>query len=147
MTTATAPVPLEAPYYGAPFGAAVARFWKKYATFTGRASRSEYWWWYLVSISIAIVFNILSSLGTGGYGLQPDADSALPRIALLAVWVIWGIWALATFVPGLALTARRLHDTDHSAWWILIVLVPLVGPIVLLVFLLSAPVPAGKRFD
>ena len=139
-------VPLSQPLYGASLGDAVRRFFKKYATFTGRASRSEYWWWYLVSIVIAIVFNILS-FGTGGYGLQIDGGYAPPRALSIVVWVIWGIWALATIVPGLALTVRRLHDTDHSGWWILIGLVPLVGPIVLLVFLLSAPVPAGARFD
>ena len=146
MTTPAAAVPLSAPYYNAPFGAAVARFWKKYATFSGRASRSEYWWWYLVSAIVAIVFNVLS-FGVGGYGLQMDQTYATPRTLAVIVWVIWGLWALATIIPGLALLARRLHDTDRSAWWILIGLVPFVGGIILLVFTLMAPVPAGARFD
>ena len=144
--TSPAPVSLEAPYYGAPFGAAVSRFFKKYATFSGRASRSEYWWWYLFSIIVAAVFNILS-FALGGYGYQLDGTYAPPSAGATIIFVIWGIWALATLVPHFALLARRLHDTNRSAWWIFLLLVPLVGPIVILVFVLLGPDPAGARFD
>jgi uncharacterized membrane protein YhaH (DUF805 family) len=143
---APASVPLDAPYYGAPFGEAVSRFWKKYATFTGRAGRAEYWWWYLVSF---VVNNVLSSLALalGGYGIQPDGRFAPPSAGAVVVFVIWGLWVVATLVPSIALLARRLHDTDRSAGWIFIGLVPFVGGIIILVFTLLAPVPSGARFD
>jgi uncharacterized membrane protein YhaH (DUF805 family) len=141
-----ASVPLDAPYYGATIGIAFRRFWTKYATFSGRASRSEYWWWYLISIIVAIVFNILS-LTTGGYGYQMDGSYATPSAGATVVYVIWGIWALATIIPGLALLVRRLHDTNRSGFWVFIGLVPFVGGIILLVFTILSSEPAGARFD
>ncbi len=63
------------------------------------------------------------------------------------VFVLWGVWVLATIVPSIAVLARRLHDGDSSAVWILIGLIPLVGGIILLVLALRAPNPAGARFD
>ena len=83
---------------------------KKYATFDGAARRSEYWWFCL--------FNFIA-------GLVVAAISTKLSYAL----------TLATLLPGLAVTVRRLHDTDRSGWWMLIGLVPLVGGIILLVFL------------
>ncbi len=139
-------VPLNAPYYGAPFGVAFARFWQKYATFSGRASRSEYWWWYLVGFVVNNVFSLLA-LALGGYGLQLDQTYAAPSAGAVVVFVIWGLWALATIVPGFALLARRLHDGGHSAGWIFILLVPFVGAIVVLVMVLQGPSPDGIRFD
>ncbi len=82
----------------------------KYATFDGRASRSEYWWFFL--------FLMLGSLATAAIG---------DKLSLL--------FSLATIVPSLAAAARRLHDTNRSGWWQLIALIPLAGMIVLIVFL------------
>ncbi|MCS5733476.1 DUF805 domain-containing protein [Herbiconiux daphne] len=144
-TGATA-APLDAPYYNAPFGAAVARFWQKYATFSGRASRSEYWWWYLVAFVVNGVFNVLSYT-LGGYGIQMDQTYAPPSAGAIVIFSIWGLWALATIIPTLALLARRLHDGNFSAGWIFIGLVPFFGGIVLLVMTLLPPNPAGQRFD
>ncbi|AXH35012.1 DUF805 domain-containing protein [Humibacter sp. BT305] len=147
MTTPQTPaVPLDAPYYNAPLGEAVSRFWKKYATFSGRASRSEYWWWYLVSVVVNTVFNILAYV-MGGYGVQMDGAYAAPRIGVILLFVLWGLWGLATIVPGFALLARRLHDTDRSGFWIFLLLVPFVGGIIIFVFTLLGPVPSGARFD
>ncbi len=143
---APASVPLDQPYYAAPFSEAVSRFWKKYSVFTGRAGRAEYWWWYLVTVIVNTVFNTAAFL-LGGYGIQLDGTYAPPGAGAIVVFVLWGIWAVATFVPGFALLARRLHDTDHSALWILIGFVPVVGGIILLVYTLTAPVPSGARFD
>lgn len=142
----TSAIPLDAPYYGAPIGEAVSRFWKKYATFSGRASRSEYWWWYLVSVIVNNVFNVLA-FALGGYGLQMDGRYATPGAGASVVFVLWGIWALATIIPGLALLIRRLHDTDRSGFWVLISLVPIVGSIIVLVFTVLGPNPTGARFD
>ncbi len=61
--------------------------------------------------------------------------------------VLTALWSLAVLVPGIALTVRRLHDTNKSGFWIFIALVPVIGPIVLLVFELLPSDPAGVRFD
>lgn len=139
-------IPLWAPFYGASIGVAWSRFWKKYATFSGRASRSEYWWWYLIQF---IVNGVLSGLAAalGGYGVQMNGTMAPPSGGAVAIYIIWGLWGLATIIPGLALTVRRLHDTNHSGGWIFIALVPIVGGIILLVFTLLPSEPAGARFD
>lgn len=148
MTTSTpaGSVPLDAPYYNAPLSAAFTRFWKKYGTIAGRASRSEYWWWYLVAVIVNTVFNVLA-LALGGYGIQTDGTYAPPGAGAVVIFILWGLWALATIVPGISLLGRRLHDTDRSAFWIFIGLVPFVGGIILLVFTLLPPVAAGARFD
>ena len=96
---------------------------KKYADFSGRARRKEYWFFVLFNIIISIVLSICDVfLGT---------YSAAANMGILA-----GIYSLAVLIPGIAVTVRRLHDTGRSGWWILIVLVPIVGWIVLLIFML-----------
>jgi uncharacterized membrane protein YhaH (DUF805 family) len=94
---------------------------QKYADFSGRAPRAEYWWFYLLIIVLYVVATIVDSIlgleGTAGpYGLI----TALAMVAVL--------------VPSIAAGVRRLHDTDRSGWWLLIALIPLIGAIVLLVF-------------
>lgn len=95
----TAAVPLSQPHYGCSFGEAFVRFWKKYATFSGRASRSEFWWWFLASTVIGLV---LAQFASG--------DSSLGFLST--------IWWIATLIPTLALSVRRLHDTNKPGWWI-----------------------------
>lgn len=138
--------PLWAPYYGAPFAAAVKRFFKKYATFSGRASRSEYWWWFLVSTIISIVLNIIMSAGmtttTSYYSRTPTMGPGAVFGLILAV-----IWCLAVIVPSLALSVRRLHDSNKSGWMLLLGLIPFAGAIILLVFMLLGPDPRGQQYD
>lgn len=136
--------PLWAPYYGAPFPVAVKRFFKKYAMFSGRASRSEYWWWTLVSVCIGIVLNIIVNAGTASSSFNSTPQYGPGAIFGLVLIVIW---TLATIVPSLALTVRRLHDSNKSGWLILLALIPFAGAIIMLVFVLLGPDPAGQRFD
>lgn len=135
--------PLWAPFYGASLKQAVERFFKKYATFSGRASRSEYWWWALVSFIVGMIINIITSTGmtTTTSGAATVGPSAVVGIILAVVW------GLATIVPSLALLARRLHDVNLSAWLILVVLVPFLGGLALLVMTILPSNPAGQRFD
>ena len=149
-------VPLSQPYYGAPIGQAVRRFWKKYATFTGRASRAEFWWWFLVSYLISFVLGIIGQAIAGPQPLPPvdattQGDISVYMTSVFA-WsakasILSGLWALATFVGMISLSTRRLHDTNRSGWWYLIGLIPLVGAIILIVFWASAPKPEGQRYD
>ncbi|WP_232666901.1 DUF805 domain-containing protein [Pseudonocardia sp. TRM90224] len=96
---------------------------RQYADFTGRARRTEYWMYTLFTIIATIIAFVLDGL-IFGFGQGPLAGYGF----------IYALYALATIIPSLAVTARRLHDTDRSGWWILIGLVPIVGGIILLVF-------------
>jgi uncharacterized membrane protein YhaH (DUF805 family) len=102
---------------------------KKYAVFNGRASRKEYWMFALVNVLIMLGFNFLSFV----------LDSTL-------IQVLGILYLLAVLVPSLAVYVRRLHDTDHSAWWILLGLIPLVGTIILLIFLVTDSQAGDNRF-
>jgi uncharacterized membrane protein YhaH (DUF805 family) len=145
--TAAGPVPLWAPLYGASLLEAVSRFFKKYATFSGRASRSEYWWWTLVASIISLVLNVVMLVGdSAGATLRPDGTS-VPGPGYVVGLVLAAIWFLAVLVPSLALTVRRLHDANYSGWMYLLVLIPLAGPIIVFVFILMGPKPEGQRFD
>jgi len=131
--------PLWAPYYGAPFPAAVKRFFKKYATFSGRASRSEFWWWALVSFAVSTVFNIISGATTA---------SSLDSAPTLGIGAILGVvWGLATLVPSLALLVRRLHDGGFSGLLALLLLVPFAGAVALLVLAILPSKPEGQKYD
>lgn len=134
--------PLWAPYYGASFAAAVKRVFQKYATFSGRASRSEYWWWTLVSVIIATVLNIVVQSGVQytSYGSTAGPGAFIGGALLV-------IFGLATFIPSLAVSVRRLHDSNKSGWMILLGLIPFVGGIILLVFMLLGPDPRGQQYD
>lgn len=105
---------------------------KKYAVFTGRARRREFWMFALINFIIALVLTFIDGmLGTiqaGGYGLLSS------------------LYLLAVLLPSLAVSVRRLHDTGRSGWWILIGLVPVVGFIVLLVFYVTDSEAGSNRY-
>ena len=105
---------------------------KKYAVFGGRSRRKEYWYFFLFNILISIVLMIIDGL-TGTLSLEAGMG------------LLGGIYALAVLIPGIAVTVRRLHDTNHSGWWLLIVLVPLIGAIVMLVFMVKDSQPGENQ--
>jgi uncharacterized membrane protein YhaH (DUF805 family) len=141
--------PLNEPLYGASFGAAFRRFWKKYATFSGRASRGEFWWAYL---GVAIIFfgaEIVAGIVIAAYvliahasGQSQDPSPFGLIVSLLVTVAVFGI-----LIPQLAITVRRLHDTNRSGWYILMGCIPWAGGIILLVFTVGETNPAGARFD
>lgn len=103
---------------------------EKYATFQGRASRSEYWWFYLAYILIVLVMGfILGGLfgATGAFGPGGE-DLSVGAMILIAIGVVIYI---ALFIPFIAVTVRRFHDYNLSGWWVLAVfllsMIPLVG--------------------
>jgi uncharacterized membrane protein YhaH (DUF805 family) len=147
MTAATPPgsrPPLELPLYGAPWYEALRRFFLKYATFRGRASRSEFWWCVLTAFLVSNALDILSGLTTGGRDPMDIADS----FAIVDVWSgISAVLQLAVFIPSLAISWRRLHDVDRSGAWTFITFIPLLGLIVYVVMTAGRSRPGGARFD
>jgi uncharacterized membrane protein YhaH (DUF805 family) len=105
---------------------AVRSVLSKYADFTGRARRSEFWWFYLAYVIASIVASII------------DQAFGFPILSLLL--------ALGLLVPTLAVGARRLHDTGKSGWWQLIGIVPIVGFIVLIVFYATEGHPGPNKY-
>ena len=99
---------------------------KQYADFKGRARRKEYWMFFLIHLLILIGLSFLLVFISGGL-----VDNGEPSSLGL---VIIGGYFLATIVPTLAVTIRRLHDTDKSGWWYLITLVPYIGSFIILIF-------------
>jgi uncharacterized membrane protein YhaH (DUF805 family) len=150
-------------------GTAIGRFFRKYATFKGRASRAEYWWVYLAGVIVNI------GLLAGMWGYLRDAlrygvealsllqDSSLSSVDLdrqlatltfpaltggaVVSWVLSLLIGVATAVPIIALTIRRLHDANLAGWWILIWLVSGIGSLVLLILCALGSKPEGVRFD
>ena len=103
----------------------------KYATFTGRASRSEYWYFTLFNIitsTLLFLLGIAIGAATGGSDGVPGG--------LIVGYILYIIYGLGVLIPSLAVTVRRLHDTNNSGWLILLGLIPCVGGIVLLVFMI-----------
>lgn len=108
---------------------------KRYAQFSGRASRSEFWWFQLFIVIVSIPLYVLGFIA--GY-----TESQVLALASTGLSVL--VW-LAIVVPTIAVTVRRLHDTDRSGWWYLLMLVPIVS-VVLLVFLVLPGTPGDNRF-
>ena len=106
---------------------------KKYAVFSGRARRKEYWYFFLFNFLITIVLLVIDGM-TGT--LTAEAGIGL----------LGGIYALAVLIPALAVSVRRLHDTDRIGWWLLIMLIPLIGVIVILVFTVQDSKPGENQY-
>jgi uncharacterized membrane protein YhaH (DUF805 family) len=118
------------------FGDAVRSVYAKYARFEGRAPRSEYWWYQLFLVLVVLGW----VLGVGLLAaLRLSPVAGILGIALLVFYV-------ASIVPGLAVIARRLHDSDHSGWWFLISFVPYIGVFILLIFLVLPSTPGYNRY-
>ena len=106
------------------FGEAVKLFFINYVNFGGRSTRSEFWYWQLFSFLVSLILGIFTTF----IGLN---------------FILW-LFSIATIIPGLSLSIRRLHDIGRSGWWLLIGLVPLVGAIILLVFDVTESGPANE---
>lgn len=121
-------------YSGLSMGEAIKSVFSKYAHFTGRATRSEYWYFALFNLLITAALLFLTSILANSGGSMTDTS-------ILGAFLLF-IWWAAIFIPTLAVSIRRLHDAGYSGWLYLLVLVPYVGGIVLFVFalLVSQPV-------
>ncbi len=109
------------------FPEAIGSGFSRYVDFSGRSSRSEYWWWVLFVFMAGILIILLGNL--------IGASASL-----------YWLFQLAVFVPGLAVAVRRLHDKDKSGWWMLIVLIPIIGGIILLIWMVERGDPHENRY-
>ena len=100
---------------------------KKYAVFSGRARRAEFWWFVLGNLIVSIVLSIIDGiLGSNG--------------------ILGLIYSVGVLLPSIGVSIRRLHDTDRSGWWLLIGLIPLIGFLVLLYFYVQDGDPQPNQY-
>jgi uncharacterized membrane protein YhaH (DUF805 family) len=143
LASASAPPPLGAPRSAVPsvgvtparprvrtFGEAVRAFFSGYATFQGRANRPEYWYATLFLIIVGLTTGIVDVLLFGSQPISP----------------VNTLFSLATVVPSISVTVRRLHDIDRTGWWFWLWLLPIVGWIVLMVFWCQRGTEGPNRF-
>ena len=114
------------------FTTAVRTCFNKYVTFSGRATRPEYWYFILFLFVGGIVAGLADAMI---FGVEDDSGE------LLSI-----LFSLATFLPSIAVGVRRLHDIGRSGWWLLIGLVPLIGAIVLIVWFATKSQDGGNDY-
>ena len=107
---------------------------KKYAVFSGRATRTEFWMFTLWNTIVAIVLAIIESLLVRATGTNAF------------MFIMW-VYALAIILPSIGVSLRRLHDAGFSGWWILIDLVPFIGAIVLIIMYVQPSKAAPSMAD
>ena len=108
------------------FGQAVSTCFSKYVDFSGRACRSEYWYWTLFAFLVSIAGNVVGA----------SIDSMLAGVVL----------QLALLLPGLAVFVRRMHDIDKSGWWFFLNFLPIIGFIIILIWLVKRGTDGANRF-
>ncbi|RQS73449.1 DUF805 domain-containing protein [Burkholderia sp. Bp8963] len=116
------------------FTEAVRSVFNQYATFEGRARRAEYWYFALLTSLVSIACQVIAAVAR-------EASSVALLLAIVAL-----LASLALLVPSLAVTVRRLHDTGRSGWFLLIAFIPLIGGIILLVWMCARGNAGPNRF-
>jgi uncharacterized membrane protein YhaH (DUF805 family) len=114
------------------FTDAISSGFRNYVNFSNRAPRSAFWYWVLFGIIALIVAGVID----GVLFIKPDST----------VYPLFSLVYLALILPWLAVSVRRLHDIDRSGWWVLLGLIPIVGPIILLVWYCQKGTPGANRF-
>ena len=125
------------------FPDAIKSVFSQYATFSGRARRSEFWFWYLFLVIVAAVEGIL--LGIVGSASLDTATGTFGAGYYVVVSLVSIVW-LALLLPTLAVMVRRLHDQDKSGFFWFMTFIPLAGPIIMIVFYATAGTVGANRF-
>lgn len=114
---------------------------RRYADFSGRSRRKEYWSFFLFNMLLAAaVWTLLLLTFLAGM-----SESAMMAV-MTPVFLLYGIAVLALLIPGIAVTVRRLHDTDRSGWSLLLGFIPIVGAIMLLIFYCTEGTRGPNRY-
>jgi len=119
------------------FWGAIKSGFTNYVTFSGRATRSDFWYWILFSTLGAIATDIIDVAMFPQTGWPPTSPVMGP---------LSSVFYVLTFLPGLAVSVRRLHDLDARGWWLLIVLIPVIGVIVLIAVFCTRGTRGENRF-
>jgi uncharacterized membrane protein YhaH (DUF805 family) len=135
--------PSDRPIYRATPQEGLGRFFTKYATFHGRASRSEFWWAW--SLNIVVLF--VAGIGVEMANSLAGPTVPRPTTASTVIGMVFLVYALAVLVPSIAVLVRRLHDANLSGWWWLLTLIPFAGQVVGVIFGIVPKQGYGKRFD
>jgi uncharacterized membrane protein YhaH (DUF805 family) len=109
---------------------------RKYASFSGRARRAEYWWFQLF---FTLLFTVLTIVDMMVFGFDPESGDPPTNLFV-------GLAALALVIPSIAVGVRRLHDRDKSGWWLLWGLLPLIGGLILLYQYVQRGTVGDNRF-
>lgn len=132
------------------FGQSIKHVFSNYAVFKGRASRSEFWWFFLFTFIVQTIVQIPYQIGLSQieganmfWGTNPSGEM---NSLLVIGGALMLIWLAITIVPTIAVTVRRLHDIDRSGWWWWLNIVCCIGWIVLLVFQLLPSTPGPNRY-
>lgn len=118
------------------FGAAIVSFFSKFATFSGRARRSEFWFAVLFTTLVSIVLAVIF----------PGETQVINDIAIQQSSLASNLWQLVILVPSLALSWRRLHDVGRKGTYNLFILIPIVGLIMLLIQFVKDSQPGANEF-
>jgi uncharacterized membrane protein YhaH (DUF805 family) len=118
------------------FGAAISSFWTKYATFSGRARRSEFWFVVLFTTLVSVAISIVA----------PGTVTEINGFEVQQQSMLSNLWSLATLIPSLALTWRRLHDVNKSGNYFFFILIPIVGAILLFIQLVKDSAPGANAY-
>lgn len=116
---------------------AYKKFWSNYANFSDRSTRADYWYAVLANMLVIFVIGFVCGFIDGLTG-----NDSLNALGL----IITGIYSLAIIVPSLAITVRRLHDINKSGWYYFMSFIPLVGGIIVLVYLCTASVTENNSY-
>ena len=134
--------------YQVSFGQAISRAFSKYCCFTGRASRSEFWWFVLFNFLVSMVLSIPAGF-TAGINIADAIKSGateVPTSGMSAWSIISYIWSLIILLPSMGLLWRRLHDTGRSGWNWCWGLLPVIGWIILLVYECQQSQPVENKY-
>lgn len=121
------------------FVEAIKSGYQNYVNFSGRSSRSAFWWWVLFQIIVGVAIAAVEGGGASqmGDGMMEASYNAGP---------VGIIWSLANLLPGIAVSVRRMHDIGKSGWWVLISVIPLIGWIIYLVWACQKGTDGTNRF-
>lgn len=112
------------------FSEAVSSGFRNYVGFSGRACRSEFWYWSLFVFGVSFFFG-----------------AVLPALGMGFQWaVLVNLFSLVVLLPNIAVSVRRLHDLDKSGWWVLLWFIPLIGAVVLIIWFVGRGTPGENRF-
>jgi uncharacterized membrane protein YhaH (DUF805 family) len=136
------------------FFGAIRSVFSKYAVFSGRARRPEFWWWTLFEyvtrgllggIYTAVMLAMLAPIIASGDTSDAAFDQIMTAVFNPAYFVLIA-WSLSILLPTLAVTVRRLHDTGRSGWFVLLMFVPVVGTIIMIVFTVMESDPKSNAW-